>query len=228
MPFSDDFNAGSNTNLEDWTPSGGTAWTLATGTAGAFQARTTGFCVTNGNSISPSYYVCDDQGSSDQYVSAFWVNTAIGLSGSYMACRLVDLDNFIGVRQYGTGSTGRRLSKVVSGTVTDLITVTSVANTWLKLEVVDSAGDAVCKLFDGGTGGSPSWSQTGADQTVTDSVFDSETSQGLVRLNTSGSGSVLLDNFEAGALGGGAPTLSDLQAVSITASSVQGTYDYAF
>lgn len=28
--------------------------------------------------------------------------------------------------------------------------------------------------------------------------------------------------------GGGAPTLSDLQAVSITASSVQGTYDYAF
>ena len=27
---------------------------------------------------------------------------------------------------------------------------------------------------------------------------------------------------------GGAPTLSDLQAVSITASSVQGTYDYAF
>ena len=77
----------------------------------------------------------------------------------------------------------------------------------------------------------PLFMRTGAGSINIEAALTSLDSDGWTLNYTTASGSA--QRFLAIAIGdstagGGAPTLSDLQAVSITASSVQGTYDYAF
>lgn len=191
MAFTDNFNgAGSTTNLESWTPSGGGTWTLGAGASGAATVLTAGEL--KSNTATASYYTCTDQGTADHYVSCRSKQLVSTLGSSFVATRLVDASNCVGWRIAGTGSTGRRLSKIVSGTITDLITSQGVDEEWIRVE----ASGNTFKLFQGGTGGSPSWSQVGADQTVTG--FSTETSQGFRIGNNTAGGWV--DDFEAGGL----------------------------
>ena len=186
MAFTDNFTEASDTNLESHTPSGGTAWSL-TGTTGAAVVGSVADAL-KGNTTSASYYVCDDQGSADHYTQAVLSTLTTLFPNNYIACRLVDASNFIGWRLAGTGSSGSRLTKMVSGVATDLITHQGTASHTYKV----SCSGATIQLYDNGA-------QVGTDQTVTD--FSTETSQGL-RIGSS-STTTWIDDFEAGALGGG-------------------------
>lgn len=201
MAFTDTFTEASNTNLENHTPSGGTAWTL-TGTAGsAIVIETTD---TVRGAASTGYYLCDDQGSANQY-SQGRLKSLAAISQSYCAVRLVDSDNFIGWRCAGTGAAGLRLVKVVSAIITDLISFQGVDESIYKVE----ANGTTIKIFQDGV-------QQGTDQTVTD--FSTETSQGIVIRSQTGT-NPWLDDFEAGALS--STTSADLSssgAASLTGS----------
>lgn len=187
-PFLDNFTEASNTNLESHTPSGGTAWTLAGGAAGAAIVQGTNNALRS-RSTTASYYTCDDQGSANQYVQARLKSLATGFPDSYVACRLVDASNFVGWRCAGTGSSGLRLCEVITGTVTDKYSFQGVDESVYRVEVDGTTARIYADTV-----------QKGTDQTVASST---ETSQG-VRI---GSDQTVdwIDDFEAGALGGGSP-----------------------
>lgn len=205
MAFTDSLDAATTENLEDHTPSGGGAWTRLDGVAGAAVVHDTD--ALRSLSTTRTAYVCTDQGSANQYVIHKCVYFGTGLPNSMVCNRLVDSNNGIGWRLAGTGSSGRRLSKVVSGTVTDLITSQGVSGEWIKTEI----SGTTAKMYEGGTGLTPgTWNQVGTDQTVSD--FSTETSQGvLIASNTALN---WIDDFEAGALGSGATTYTKTSAAS--------------
>ena len=197
MAFTDSFTDTDGTALESHTPTGGTSWTRQDGVAGA--------AVCTGNelrsvSTTRTSYVCDDQGSADHYVIHKCVAFGTSIPNSMVCCRLADANNAVGWRLVGTGSSGRRLSKVVTGTVTDLITSQGVSSEWIKVE----ASGSTVKLFEGGTGATPgTWNQVGTDQTYSENT--TETSQGVLIASSVAIGWV--DDFDVGALGGGGTTL---------------------
>ena len=193
MSFTDNFDETGPTNLEDRTPSGGGAWTLVSGAAGAAVVAAN---VLKANSTTASVYTCTDQGSADQVATFRSKIFATTNTNSFVCISLVDVDNFIGWRLNGTGSTGRRLTKRVAGVNTDLITSQGVDEEWIKLE---RSGHTV-KFYQGGTGASPSWTPVGADQTVTN--FSGETSQGVRTADSSGN--AWIDDIELAALAGAA------------------------
>lgn len=182
MAFTDDFTG----TFGDYI-SARTGWT---GTASA--GPKIGINIANGGPV--GHAICTDQGSADQYTQAKTIHFAGGFANSILAVRLVDRQNCIGYLLGGVGAAGRRLSKIVAGTQTDLITSQGVSGEWIKVE---AEGTSI-RLYEGGTGATPSWTQVGSDQTVSD--FSTETSQGLA-LNDGGTGDLAwLDDFEAGAL----------------------------
>jgi len=195
MAFTDDFDGeGTDANLEDHTPSGGTAWSLISGGAGSAKCTTAG--EVEGNSSGDAEYNCDDQADADHYAIHRSKLLGSSLPDSFVACRLADTNNFIGWRLFGSGAAGRRLSKRVSGTITDLITSQGVDKEWIKVEVEGSTA----RLYEGGTGASPSWTQVSTDQTFSDDT--TTTTQGLMISNVYGAAG-WIDDFEAGVLGGG-------------------------
>jgi hypothetical protein len=212
VAFTDNFDgAGSNTNLESWTPSGGGSWTRQDGAAGAAVVNTNG--TLRSSSTTATSYVCTDQGSANHAVEFRDKAFANTVGNSLAAVRLVDASNSIGWRITGTGATGRRLCKIVAGVITDLITSQAVDEEWIKVEI----SGTTAKLFQGGTGGTPSWTQVGADQTVSDSVFSGETSIG-VRIGSS-QAIDWIDEFSASALGGTPVTISCTPGNAVAAGS---------
>jgi hypothetical protein len=206
-PFVDTFDgAGATTALDAWTPTGGTSWTRQDGTATAVNVRTTGGIAPGGTTAS---YICDDQGSSSQYI-IFQAPTTAGavINGCFSALRLVAHSDLIGVRFTGTGSTGVQLGKIVGSTITTIQSSQFTASEWIKIEVDGSAGAAKVRLYGGGTGGSPgSWTLVGTEQTVSDAVFDGETSIG-VRSSSANASNLFALYFQAGPLGGAATSIS--------------------
>jgi hypothetical protein len=204
MAFTDNFTEASDTNLEDHTPSGGTAWTL-TGTAGAALV----FATTDdlrSRTTSASIYVCDDQGSADHYVQARLKALSTNFPNSYVACRLLDASNFVGWRCFGTGSAGLRLTEVVAGTPADLFTFQGVDESVYRVEVTGSD----VTIWEDGV-------QKGTTYTYNGST--SETSQG-VRI---GSDIAInwIDDFEADVLGGGPTERSATDGMFLTEATVK-------
>lgn len=190
MAFVDDFSGeSSDVDLASHTPSGGTSWTRS-GTSGGIIVNAAGEC--RPNDTNTSYYVCDDQGSANQYTEHQLASTQASQDAA-VACRLVDADNFVGWRLYGTGGAGARLIKKVSGTITDLVNGAFGSTSVYRIECngtdVDYYKDSV---------------QVGTTTTVTDHA--TETSQGLV--NDANNATAWITSFEAGALGGGPVTLA--------------------
>lgn len=190
-PFLDDFTDADATNLEDHTPSGGTAWTLVSGVAaagilssGALRSRTT----------TVSHYHCDDQGSADQYVQAKLAQFSLTLANSYICCRLADASNFVGWRFFGTGSAGLRLCEAVGGTVVDKYSFQGASGVVYRVETESTTA----RIYADGV-------QKGTGQTVNSST---ETRQGVRIASDASTG--WIDDFEAGSLGSSAPTLTSV------------------
>lgn len=208
MAFTDAFTqAGVTVDLATHVPTGGTAWTR-TGAAdsivvneGANTARASGG--------STAIYVCDDQGSANHYTQArLKILNASGFGNAFLASRLVDSNNFVGWRLSGAGGSGSRLVKCVSGTVTDLVTHQGTDESIYKVE----CDGTNVKLYEDGV-------QQGSTQTVSD--HQTETSQGLVNRNENKTVD-WLDDFEAGALGGGATEYTITGDVTGTLSPAGG------
>ena len=205
MAFTDDFTGTSGDDL-----STRTGWTKATDGAVKISIFTSGVEASvgsGGGGSGATVYTCTDQGGANQYTQQKVLNFS-GKENNFLCVRLVDKDNFIAWRLFGTGGAGRRLSKKVSGTITDLITSQGVDDEFVKVE----ADGNTIKLFEGGTGASPSWTQVGSDQTVSD--HNTETTQGYVVEDTAGD--AFYDDFEAGVLGAAPPAgdiFNQLQSV---------------
>jgi len=197
VAFTDNFTESSDTALESHTPSGGSSWTLVSGSSNSISVNAAGDLL-RVNNIIDAVYTHDDQGSADQYIIFRAKGLTTSYPNSYVCCRLVDNNNFIGWRLFGTASAGRRLSKNVAGVVTDLISSQGVDEEFIKIEV----DGTTAKFFEGGTGGTPSWTQIGIDQTYSENT--TETSQGL---RSSDSTSIdWIDDYEAGSLAAGGTT----------------------
>lgn len=184
--FVDTFDgAGAETNLESWTPTGGGSWTLESGAAGNIVVKTTG-------AVGPkntAHYVCTDQGSSDHYI-IFRPYTTASVANSVACIRLLDTQNFIGVK---CDSSTKSLVKRVGNIQTVLSSESSLSLEWIKVEAIGTT----IRWFKGGNGSTPSaWTKIESDFTVSD--FQSETSQGLFSSNLSAPD--WIDYFEAGAM----------------------------
>lgn len=182
MAFTDNFNgAGSDTALESWTPSGGTAWTRVDGAASAALVRTTG--TLKSNSATDSFYQCDDQGDpNDQYVKASLVGQTNGLS--YLVCRAASFENFVGIR--GSGGGVLIMQKSVDGSLSTMATGTTtlVSGDVVELRCVGTLYKAYINSVE--------------ELSVTDSFIPEGTRQGIViGANVDGS---WIDDFEAGAV----------------------------
>jgi len=134
-------------------------------------------------------YSCDDQGSADQYVEAVNGLHTNAQALSPVCCRLVDVDNWIGWRQAGTGASGLRLSSDVATTITDHITFQGAVDHDYRVEC---SGTAVSIYDDGSL-------VSGSPVTITD--HQTETTQGVVSNNDSAYN--WLGDFEAGPLAAG-------------------------
>jgi len=193
-PFSDDYTgAGADTALDAWTPTiSGTGYTVLVGGSGSLVVDPTGNV--QEFALIPIQYVSDDHADPDNYIEYKVVDVSGNTSNCYVCTRFVDPNNFIGIRIFGTGALGLRLTEVVGGVVNDLISVQPAGTgEWYRLEV----NGAVAKLFTGGTGATPgTWVQVGGDQTIT--VSQTETKQGF-RPNDN-SGIQWLDAYNSGAL----------------------------
>jgi len=206
VAFTDTFTVAVNTNLESHTPSGGTAWTLAGGVAGAAIAQGTyNHCRPRTTTL--SYYTCDDQGSADHYTQATLDSLTSFVQNAYVAVRLVNSSNFIGWRCYGVGSSGLRLTEVIGGVAADKKTFQGIAGHIYKVE----ASGSTAKLYDNGV------EVTGSAFSI-DAALSGETSQGLVIASEASVG--WINVFEAGALGGGgAVNLEGNAAAQATAAA---------
>jgi hypothetical protein len=182
VAFTDSFNgAGSDTALESWTPSGGTAWTLVDGAASAALVRTTG--ALKSNSSTESFYQCDDQGNpSDQYVKASLIGHTNGLS--YLVCRAASSENYVGIR--GSGGAVLIMQKRVDGSLSTMATGTTtlVSGDVVELRCVSTSYKAYINSVE--------------ELSVTDSFTPEGTRQGIV-IGASVAGS-WIDDFEAGAV----------------------------
>lgn len=195
MAFTDDFTGTDGDYLKDRT-----GW--ADNTAGIGSAiLSNGLKHTAG---SDQYYKCTSQASADHYTQAKFVYFGGSQQGSYIACRLTDNNNFVGARIYGTGTSGRRLTETYLGTEYDLVTTQGAANEWVKVECQGSTA----RLYLGGTGGTPSWTQSGTDQTISGST--TEQRQGVTSDLRSTDTTVWIDDFEAGSLSSGVSVNAEL------------------
>jgi len=129
------------------------------------------------------------------------LDTAHRNSGA--AARLVDINNCILIRFYGTGTSGRRITKVISGVMTDSSTSQGVQGEWLR---------AVCSGTDvdfdeAGTGSTPGTWNSVWSGTIDEAAINSETSQGII-VGDALSTDAWLDEFRAEAAGAGGADLT--------------------
>jgi len=157
MSFIDNFDEVSNTNLEAHTPDTGTGWTLASGSAGSCVVQA-GTSELRSRNATNARYLCDDQGSEDNFfiIRASYLGTA--LADSAVASRFLAPGDFVGWRIAGAGAAGARLSECISNTFTDKVTFQGAVDQWIKVE----CNGGTAEIFNGGTGGTPSWSSEGS------------------------------------------------------------------
>jgi len=127
-----------------------------------------------------------------------------------LAVRMIDEDNFYGVRVVGGGAAGRRLTKVVAGSVSDLVTSQGVSGEWLRV-TAEGSTLAFWRAADGAEPTDPgedtNWTQIGVDQTG-HTELQSETGCGIATTVTSGT--QLMSSFRADVYplaGGGGGTI---------------------
>lgn len=214
--IADLFTETADTNLESHVPNTGTGWTLAAGAAGACLVSSSTDTLRSGTTTASHYVSNPEPANADTY--ALFRSKTLNPSppaNSYVCVRLVNNTNFVGWRLAGNGAAGRRLSKNVAGTITDLITSQGVADEWIKVE----ASGNIVKLWQGGTGATPAWVQVGANQTVTD--HNTETSIGF----QIGSNSTIdwIDEYEGGTVDGGITAALTGQSLTLA----QGTLSAA-
>ena len=198
MAFTDNFTDTAGTALESHTPSGGTAWTNY-GTAGIFSVNAADSCAIQ-NAGGSGYDLCDDQGSADHYSQGQIQSFSSSITKAILGVRVTDDSNCAGFYLAGTGGAGRRLCKIVGGTLTDLNTSQGISGEWIKVE----ASSATATIYKGGTGATPSWVSVGSGSI---SDLTSTTRQGLVNTGSTTT-AAFIDDFEAGTLGGGGTTVS--------------------
>lgn len=194
MTFTDSFTEATDTNLVDHTPDTGTAWLVGGGaenTAIVLAASDT--LKANSSGFTLPHYLCSPDQGADAYVQARLKTIETGVSLAVVCVRIQDEDNWIGWSVSGSGAAGLRLKKSVAGVVTDLVTFQSVLDAVYRVE----ANGTTIKIFEDGA-------QKGTDVTV--SEISTEATQGL-KLQASTSGA-WIDDFEAGALGGGGATVT--------------------
>lgn len=187
MPFTDNFTDTDGVELQNHTPSGGGSWSIV-GSAGAYicTISSNALIVSSGGGSGATVYTPTDQGSANQYVQYKQI-FFLGATSDEVCCRFVDTSNYISHRLAGTGASGSRLSKVVAGVRTELVQVQGAVNDVIKIEC---SGTDV-KLYINAV-------QQGTTQTVTD--HQTETTHALYcgQLRNP-----WMDDYEAGALGGG-------------------------
>ena len=183
--FEDTFTVGSNENLDLHTPDVGTAWTLQSGNSGDAVVAASDDTLKPKNT-NKALFTSDDLGSADCYVEFEMGNITTQVNNSFVALRIQDADNFIGMRLAGTGASGFRLCKVIAGVITDLINIHGVMGNVYRIEAVGTT----IKLFEDTI-------QQGSDQTVSD--FSTETKQGVRVLNSTNF--AWADNYKADTLG---------------------------
>lgn len=185
-PFRDDFSGeSSNVDLALHTPSGGAAWTRSGGSSGMAKVRSaTADLLTDTTNSAGALYLCDDQGSADQYVQF----VARSTNPSTMAAnRAVSNVSWICVR---VNSSKVSLLKCIPGPTYSVIgsgTTTVSVDDVIRLESEGSTH----RVYINGV----------LELTVTDSHNATVTRQGIVARSTQYTG--LLDSFEAGPLSTG-------------------------
>lgn len=186
--FTDNFEGeGSNTDPTAHTPSGGGSWVRTTGSA------LDGIVAPDGNLWSGTgdgtggCYRCTDQGSADHYTQYTLASTSIG---SMVCNRCTDASNYIGSQQNGGFY---EVYKRNAGSFTELqFLAGGSANDVLRLE---SSGNNHTLYVNTVAIGAP----------VSDAFSNTVTRQG-VNCRDNASTAAWLKDFEAGTLGGGAPT----------------------
>jgi hypothetical protein len=190
MAFTDNFNGESgDVTLDVRVPSGGTAWTIV-GSAVSNDPFVSSAGILNGSQPGANRpYVCDDCGSVNQYVQFVWKAT-VNIAG-FIANRVTDLDNYIGVRVASTSGGQLQLIKNQSGQTTlGAYTIGSIpTDSVIRYEV---NGDEHSVYLDSVLRIGP----------VTDAFNNTETRQGVIGRSESGLSIAWIDDFEAGALGG--------------------------
>jgi hypothetical protein len=186
MAFTDNFSGESgDVELSSHTPSGGTAWTrLGTSTTNPPMVGTGAVLLGSQPGINKSY-VSDDQGSADHYVQFVW--KATGTIAGFVCNRLVDVNNYFGVRVTSTSGGRLELQKNATGfTLLGSYVIGSIpTNSTIRYEV---EGDSHNVYLDGVLRIGP----------VTDATNNTETSQGVTGRTESGINIAWLDDFEAG------------------------------
>jgi hypothetical protein len=192
LVFKDDFDRDQTTpatKLEDSpTSSSGYDWTWDGNIAGGVQLEEQNAHCETSNSVGTAYFT-PDLGSLDMYVQYAAPSTQ-NLTGPFNAVRLVDRNNFVGVRtgsESGIGTGVIEVYKRVSGTFTALYTSGASAFTQLDTIRLEVQGDT-WRVYKNGT-----QLDTGSIGTT----FNSKKA-GLVARTTSGGG--FSDDFEAAAL----------------------------
>lgn len=206
MPFTDNFNGeGSEVDLASHTPSGGGAWTRVDGSANYLTVISAGWAVNNTSDSDGALYQCTSQGSSAHYCQ--YVAKEVASGTMFVANRATDRSNYVGVR-CRTGVV--EIFKRVSGSFTSLGATSASVAEGNTVRFESSSGNVHTIKING----------TQAHQ-ITDSFNSSEVRQGLV---ARGAGRLSwLDDYEAGALGGAAPTLNSITASNITSSGARIT-----
>jgi len=147
----------------------------------------------NDSGTGASLWVCTDQGSANQYVQAY-DNDFEGNAECCLIVRAVDESNGLVYRLAGTGAAGARLSNLVAGSHTDLISTQGAEGYGYKIEC---DGNTIKFFIDTGGG----FAQSGGDQTISD--HNTETSAGF-RTQAATDNVLKFDDFENGALGAAA------------------------
>lgn len=195
--FEDEFTDTDGVEIDNHTPDVGTGYTLVGSAGNVIEIKDNAIWTAGGGGSTFIVYETDDLGDADHQV---WFQELFDpCQDTFVAVRLTDQANFVGYRLFGSGSAGTRLTKVVSGTETDLETDQGVANRWIR---VQAEGDTF-RIEEGGTGAEPTvegdWTQIGGDHTVTG--FGSETGTGFALRGTDTNAAAWIDSFRADVIG---------------------------
>lgn len=144
-----------------------------------------------------------DTGSGDHY--AQMTLTSMNPNNIGPAVRVIDDRNWLGLKLGGTGGSGLRTYKKIAGVLSLLALEQGVSGNDYRLEVTDvGGGDSELELFENGV------SMPDGPQVVSNSDFPvTATHAGIMNdAHTGGSSGNYWDNFNGGALGGAADSLT--------------------
>lgn len=193
--FLETFTGTPTTDLSGKIPDKGVGWTRVNASANTYEIGSGGAGLVV-QTLSDGYYKCDSSTTADHEVYGRFTHFGINAQRCYMGCRITDENNFVGVRQRAAGTSGLRVTQVVAGVPTDLISIQAVDNLFVRLEVVGTQAN----LYLGGTGASPVWPET-PDHTASIDASLTSKDHGLVYSSVTDAAAVpgtpWLDDFGA-------------------------------